>query len=193
MKAFALALGLGLGLTANAALGAESLPPMMYYSTLNGTELFNALKAKPGLTRLDKESPGSPLFLRVTHSMQPTNGGTAAGLASAMLAGGSLGLLPVVTNNDLVVTYEILVNGTPLTSHAYRENFTQAVNIYTANAGGGLEGAPLTWFLGTAERFAADVAKDPKIAELMAEYRYYFGAEPAMAAMGSAAGAKAKP
>jgi len=90
---------------------ADALPPMNFYASVAGNELFLLIKAAPAFARVEKELVGSPIQLRVTHSLQPTAGGQAAGLLSAIWAGGTLGLLPVVTNNNLVLSYEIRVNG----------------------------------------------------------------------------------
>ena len=150
------------------------LPPVLYLSTIEGSELFDKLKQSPSFAAIDKENIGTPLRLIVSYKLQPTAGGTAAGLTSAILAGGSLGILPVVTNNDLVVTYELRVHGQPVAKQEYRENFTQAQNMYS-NPQGGLDKASMAWVVSTADRFVVDIASDSKVRALVDEYQFYFG------------------
>lgn len=154
------------------------LPPLQYAGTVAGDELYLAMKANPRFARLDKEQIGSPIGLRVTYSFALTAGGKAGGLASAILAGGTLGLLPMVTNGDLVITYEMMANGTVLTSYADQKNFTRSQNIYATDTTYGLGKEGLAWTKTTVDQFLAGAAKDAKLVGLVAEYQFYFGNPP---------------
>ena len=68
--------------------------------------------------------------------LKPTAGGMATGLLSAIWTGGTLGLLPMVTNNDLVLHYEVLVNGKSLVSYSFQRNFTRAAEVLQAQLEG---------------------------------------------------------
>ena len=81
-------------------------------------------------------------------------------------------------NNDLVITYEVLVNGTVLRSFAYQRNFTRAVNIWANDTTYGLGKDGLAWAKETAAQFLVEVGKDPKIEGLVAEYAFYFSPAP---------------
>lgn len=155
------------------------LPPMNFVSSVAHEELFTALKSNPTFAQLDKESVGSPIVLLVTHSLRPTATGKATGLLSAISTGVTLGLLPVVTNNSLVVSYSVRVNGKDVTTHSYERTFTRAINIWTAKNdtthGLGQEG--LEWVKSTAADFAKDASQDARLAELKHEYDFYFGAQ----------------
>ena len=155
------------------------LPAMNYLSSVASDELFDAIKTNAAFAKLDKELLGSPITLRISHSLQPTATGKATGVLSAIWAGGTLGLLPAVTNNSFVVTYEIRVHGQTLTSYSYQRTFTRAVNIWAKDdATHGLGQDGLDWAKGTAQEFAAAAAHDPKLAELNREYELYFGTRP---------------
>lgn len=154
----------------------EALPPLRYFGTVAGDELFNRIRAAPRFAQLSKELVGSPLLLRVSHSFEMTAGGKATGFTSAILAGSTLGLLPVVTNQDVVINYELVVNGVTLSTYTYRRNFTRSQNIFATDTTYGLGKEGLAWALGTADEFLAAVAGDARLAELVAEYRYYFPA-----------------
>jgi hypothetical protein len=154
------------------------LPAMNFYASVAGDELFATVKENAAFANLDKELLGSPIMLRVTHSLQPTGAGKTTGLLSAIFAGSTLGLLPVVTNNSLVVTYEVLVHGQDVTTYSYQRSFTRAINIWAKDdATHGLGKDGLEWIKGTATEFAAAAAHDEKLAALQKEYVLYFGAK----------------
>ena len=157
--------------------GASSaLPAMSFYGSIAGDELFDLIKKSDQFSRLDKELFGSPLHLRVMHTLQPTAGGKATGLLSAILTGGTLGLLPAVTNNSLVVTYEVRVHGRELVSYSYQRTFTRAFNIWAKDETHGLGKEGMEWLRSTAGEFVAAASTDPKLAALKKEYERYFGA-----------------
>jgi len=152
----------------------STLPSWQFGSTIAGDELYAALKGTPTFASLDKEKLGSPVAIRVSHMFGHTSKGTASEIASALLAGGTLGILPAFSNRDLTVTYEILVNGSILLSYQYSKNLTRVFNLHSTDKTHGLGAEGVTWVTGTASQFAADVAHDSKFAELQAEYRYYY-------------------
>src|SRR5436190_10846894 len=69
-------------------VASSALPAMSFYGSIASDELFDIIKKSDQFVRLDKELFGSPLHLRVMHSLQPTPGGKATGLLSAILTGG---------------------------------------------------------------------------------------------------------
>lgn len=164
---------------APAPAASDALPPMNFYASVAANELFQRIKEAPAFARVEKELVGSPIQLRVTHSLQPTAGGQAAGLLSAIWAGGTLGLLPVVTNNNFVLSYEIRVNGQEVARYDFSRSFTRAVNIWTEKNDPtyGLGADGLEWAKTTAVEFAAKAAQDPAVIALAQEYAFYFGKE----------------
>jgi hypothetical protein len=161
---------------ATAPAPAGALPAMSFYGSIANDELFDLIRKSEQFARLDKELFGSPLNLRVMHTLQPTAGGKATGLLSAIFTGGTLGLIPAVTNNSLVVTYEVRVHGRELVSYSYQRTFTRAVNIWAKDETHGLGKEGLEWLKSTATEFTTAAASDAKLASLKKEYERYFGA-----------------
>jgi hypothetical protein len=161
---------------ATASTPASSLPAMSFYGSIADDELFDLVKKSDQFARLDKELIGSPLQLRVMHALQPTASGKATGLLSAIFTGGTLGLIPAVTNNSLMVTYEVRVHGRELVSYSFQRTFTRAVNIWAKDETHGLGKEGLEWLKSTATEFTTAAAIDPKLASLKKEYERYFGA-----------------
>ena len=98
---------------------------------------------------------------------------------SAIWAGSTLGLLPVVTNNNLVLTYEVRVNGKELARYDFERSFTRAINIWAEKNdptyGLGAEG--FEWVKSTVTEFTTKAAQDPNLLALAREYSFYFGKE----------------
>jgi hypothetical protein len=162
------------GAAAGAPGAPAALPPIGFAATIASDEIYDALKRTGTFASMDKEKPGSPVIVRVSHTYGHTSAGTASEVASAIFAGVTLGLLPAVTNRDLVVTYDFLVNGSVLLRYSYSKNVTRVFNIHSTDKTHGLGADGLAWVTATAAEFAGDVAKDPKYAQLAAEYHYYY-------------------
>lgn len=159
-----------------APVPASALPAMSFYGSIADDEIFDLIKKTDQFARIDKELFGSPLHLRVMHSLQPTTSGKATGLLSAIFTGGTLGLIPAVTNNSLMVTYEVRVHGRELVSYSYTRTFTRAVNIWAKDETHGLGKEGLEWLKSTAGEFTTAAASDAKLASLKKEYERYFDA-----------------
>ena len=155
----------------------NALPPMKFIASVAEDELYQGVKSVPAFSQLDKDLVGSQIVVVVTHGFKPTAAGQATGFLSALVSGSTLGLIPLVTNNNLVLTYEIRVNGDDIVRRDYERSFTRVQNIWAnkddPTHGLGEEG--LEWARTTSAQFAAEAAADPAVLELATEYRYYFG------------------
>jgi hypothetical protein len=162
-----------------AGLLAAPLPPMRFASSIAGPEVHEALRAHPAFALLDRELYGSPIMVLVTHTRQPSAGGQTAGVLTGALAGSTLGLIPIVSSDNLVVRYEILSHGREVAGFTFERKLTRAVNMWNNNPDGdgtyGLGKEGLAWLLGTVDRFGDQAARDPRVQRLGAEYRFYFG------------------
>ena len=161
---------------AQAPANVTVLPPMKFLASVAEDDILGALKADPAFANLDKELVGSPLSLVVTHTVRPTAAGTAAGLLSAVLSGGTLGILPMVTNDRLVVRYEVMLNGKTVTVYHFERTATRAQSIWTAGSDGtgGLGKGGLEWVKSTAAEVAAKIRQDPALLAVRDEIQFYF-------------------
>lgn len=160
--------------TSPSPMESTPLPPMRYITSLAGDEVFNTLKANPAFQMLDKELPGSPLSMLVTHTVRPTPGGQAAGLLTAILSGSTLGLIPIVSSERMVLRYEVLLHGKSVATYQFERKAAKASNLWTMDAG--LDKASLAWVKETAGEVATKAARDPALRALQQEIAYYFPA-----------------
>ncbi len=168
--------------TAKEPMVSTALPAMRFVSSIAEDELLSILKAEPAMAGLDPKLAGSPLVLVITHALRPTPGGQAAGFLSAVLSGSTLGLIPIVSNEHLVLKYEVLLNGKSITSHSFERTATRAQNLWSAGNDGynGLGKAGMEWARATATEAAAKLATDPNMLNIQEEINFYF-ATPASA------------
>ena len=160
---------------AGASAQDPALPAMNFGSSIAPDEMFDAVKSHPMFAKLERDLYGSPVTLRITHSLQPTAGGKAAGMLSALWSGSTLGLLPMVTSNSFVVRYDVRVQGRDIATYTYQRTFTRAVNLWAQDKTYGLGEEGLVWLKSTAQQFANDLAGDSSVADLRSEYEFYFG------------------
>ena len=153
----------------------DSYPDMQFYTTFDSKSLYQKLKDIPKFDKLNEENYGSPILLTVYYNVEKTAGGQAAAMTSAILSGSTLGLIPIVTNNDLVITYAIKVHGTVVSEFEFRKNLTQATNIWVNQRQGVLNNEAMEWVLSTTKEFVEKLSNDSKFGALVSEYDFYFG------------------
>jgi hypothetical protein len=167
---------------AAAAAPPAAFPAMRFAATICNDEIYDALKGNPLFATLDKTTPGSAILIRVSHIYGRNSASTASDVASLIFAVGSLGLLPAMSNKDLTIVYEVVVNGSPVIAYKYSKGITHVFNIHATDKSHGLGADGLAWVTETARQFTADLAQDMRFAELRSEYHYYFDSAPVTSA-----------
>jgi hypothetical protein len=152
------------------------LPTISFHADAAGDDLFDALHSTHLLAHLSKEAPGSPIQLRVFHSVHPANV-DAKNFFSGLLSVGTLGLSPVIMSGEHTMHYELYVNGQRISRHEYSAKLSR--NEYlrgkTADATHGLGADGQAWAKSTVDLFLNDLAHDSSVRALNDEYQLYFG------------------
>lgn len=147
--------------------------PINYASNVKSPSFHTKFKEIEHFGNVANDNHGSPLLIVTTLHNTMTNGGQATGLFSAMLAGGSLGLIPMVTNQDLTITYNVLVNRQVIARFSYTENFTDAVSMYSAG-NQEIDEDVEAWLLSTLPKFEEELRNHSGFSILLYEYDFYF-------------------
>jgi hypothetical protein len=155
------------------------LPTVSFHADAAGNELFDALHSSPMLAHLSKEAPGSPIQLRIFHSVHPAHV-DAKNFFSGLLSVGTLGLSPVVMSGEHTLHYELYVNGQRVVRHEYSANLSrkQYLRDKGADATHGLGPDGELWAKSTVDLFLKDLAHDDAVRTLNEEYQRYFGTSP---------------
>jgi hypothetical protein len=156
------------------------LPTVLFHADAAGNELYDALHSSPLLAHLSKEAPGSPIQLRIFHSVRPAHV-DAKNFFSGLLSVGTLGLSPVVMSGEHTLHYELYVNGQRVLRHEYSANLSrkQYLRDRPADATHGLGPDGQVWAKSTVDLFLKDLAHDDAVRTLNEEYQRYFGTSPA--------------
>lgn len=155
------------------AVQTKSPLAIRFFSAIDDQSQFDTLKAHPLFVGLnDDNTPGSPVSIVISYRQQSTDASAAAEFASGVLAGSTLGILPVVMNNDMIVRYELFVQGNSIYSTEFLENFTDAKNMYAMNQG--LDAKVKEWIVSTTPEFLKRLEQDGSLEQTISEYNYYF-------------------
>ena len=154
------------------------LPEMEYITSLIEDEKhFEKLQNSTVFGNIKKEMPGAPLRLYAIIHAQSTEGGSASEFSSGLLAATTLGIIPVVKNQDIVMTYRIRINNNTLAEYSYTKNVTDVVSMYNMNKAQNFDKETQAWIDGTIDLLLEDIKKDRNIIEFIEEFDYYFGEE----------------
>lgn len=158
-----------------AAYSVGDLPPVHFVGGAIGDDIYDKLRQAPRFARLDRETVGSPIELRVYRQLHTTKGNRAKGEMTGLLAASTLGLLPMVLSGEQEIVYEYRVNGYLLSRYSYRKAITRSVHMWGGKdetRGLGKEG--LEWARSTAAQFLQESAEDKALATMLEEYNDYF-------------------
>jgi hypothetical protein len=159
--------------TASDAPPDPQLPTLRFSADALGSSFYEQIQRAPQFEKMNREALGSPIELRVYHSYRINRGSAAA---SGLLAAATLGIFPMVASGEHSVVYEVLVNGTPLSTYRYSKTLTHAHNLWSgADTTFGMGKDGLEWARSTVDVFLKDAASDARLSALAAEFNYYFG------------------
>jgi hypothetical protein len=152
------------------------LPTISFRADASGNDLFDALQSAHLFAHLSKEAPGSPIQLRIYHSVHPANV-DAKNFFSGLLSVGTLGLSPVVMSGEHTMHYELYVNGERISRYEYSAKLSRNEYLHAKNADAthGLGPDGVVWAKSTVSLFLNDLAHDNSVRALNDEYQVYFG------------------
>ena len=153
-----------------------ALPMMQFYSALEDSVAYDYFKKEPLFSNIEKKAPGSPIKLFAYVEDEMTSGGMAVGLTTLMMSAASLGVVPVVSNNDVTVNYLLTVHGKRVAHYSYTGNFTKTEFFWTMEQPGQrkLNDESRKWLRSTADRFIEEVEADEQVKALLEDYNFYF-------------------
>jgi hypothetical protein len=157
------------------AQAAVLLPTVSFRADASGDDLFDSLQSAHLFAHLSKEAPGSPIQLRIYHSVRPANV-DAKNFFSGLLAVGTLGLSPVIMSGEHTMHYELYVNGQRIMRYEYSAKLSRSESMHgkTADATHGLGPDGVVWAKSTVGLFLNDLAHDNSVRALNDEYQAYF-------------------
>ena len=151
-------------------------PPVFFVSNDKDQALRSKLEQYSAFTALDEQAVGLPIGVRILKAQRTKQDGKQ--ISSILLSASTLGLIPVVSNTEFKVRYDVFVQGKSLVHFEYSMDSTDVDNFWTA-AYKEHETSPTEeqFLLDTLPKFLDELKSSTVIQDVFAEYWEYFGEE----------------
>ena len=148
--------------------------PIEFVPTFKHETLMDELKGIDFFADLDEDYEGSPLTLYASFVNKDKSATTAGGFASALITSGTLGIVPMATNNDITIRYQLVLHGDVVATHQYSENFKGVQNIWLSAGKPAITDDMKAWLSSTVEMLKDDYEGSEATQTLVHDYNYFF-------------------
>ena len=148
-------------------------PPVFFVTNITDSSFKPAIEAYNSFEELDEKAVGLPIGVRVLKGYRTKQDGTQ--FTTMMLSASTLGIIPVVSNKEFKVRYDIFVQGKSIAQFEYMMDSTDVDNIWTSSYKDKKATPTEELFLkDTISQFFFDLQKEEKSQAVFAEYKEYF-------------------
>jgi len=109
----------------------KQYPPVFFVTNVEDETYKEKLKSYKAFVDINSKASGHPIAIRVL--MGHSNKQNATSFSTAMLSASTLGLIPIVSNTEFKVHYDVFVQGKSIAKFKYQMDATEVNNIWTAN------------------------------------------------------------
>lgn len=148
-------------------------PPVFFVTNVEDEAIKTQLLSYQAFTELDEKAVGLPIGLRIVKGHRTKQDGTQ--FSSLMLSASTLGIIPVVSNTEFKVRYDVFVQGKSIETFEYVMDSTDVDNFWTA-AYKEHETSPTEeqFLLDTIPQFLKELSESESSQATFAEYWEYF-------------------
>ena len=151
-------------------------PPILFATNVEDTDIIKIMESFEAFTLVDDKSVGLPIGVRVLKGKRISHNG--ATFTSAMLTASTLGLIPMVSNKEFKVFYDVFIQGESIAQFKYQLDTTDVDHLWI----GGNEMTETTsdeavFLEHSVSLFLKDIKNHKEVQDLFAEYWAYFGEE----------------
>lgn len=152
----------------------KAYPPVFFVTNVEDKSIKEKLEEYKAFTALDDKAVGLPIGVRVLKGHRTKQDGTQ--FSSLMLSASTLGIIPVVSNKEFKVRYDVFVQGRSIESFEYMMDSTDVNNFWTS-AYKEHQTTPTEeqFLLDTLPQFLNELSKSDISQETFAEFWEYFG------------------
>jgi len=149
-------------------------PPILFQTNIEGNGFVEKLKAYAAFSAIENEALGMPIGVRVLKGLRTK--ADATGFSTLMLSAGTLGLVPIVTNKEFKVRYDVFVQGSSVAHFEY-EMTSADVGILWAGPRESTKLKPVeeSFLEYSLARFLTELKEHEEVQAYFNEYAYYFG------------------
>ena len=151
-------------------------PPILFATNAQVEDFKSIFESFGAFAEVDNESVGIPIGVRVLRGKRTKQDG--ASFSSAMLSASTLGLIPMVSNKEFKVLYDVFVQGRSIAQFTYQLDSTDVDHMWV----GGIEHnktseGEAVFLRHSVSMFLNDIKEHEEVQAVFAEYWEYFGEE----------------
>ena len=151
-------------------------PPILFATNVEDPDFINKVESFAAFEKVDDKSVGMPLGVRVLKGKRVKQDGTS--FSSVMLSATTLGLVPVVSNKEFKVYYDVFVQGNSIAQFTYQLDSTDVDHLWIGDNEVTKTSPDEAVFLEhSVSLFLKDIKDHKEIQAVFAEYWEYFGEE----------------
>jgi len=151
----------------------EKYPPVLFVTNIENQSFKEKLASYDAFQKIDAESVGLPIGVRVLKGRRTKADGTQ--FSTLMLSATTLGLIPVVSNTEFKVRYDVFVLGRSIAEFNYQTDSTEANSLWAGPPGSGPNKPSEDLFMEyTLSQFLKELKDHKEVQEIFAEYHEYF-------------------
>jgi hypothetical protein len=148
-------------------------PPVLLVTNINNPSMAQLFNKYQAFSRVDNEAVGLPIGVRVLKLHRTKNDTTQ--FSTLMLAASTLGIVPVVSNTEFKVRYDVFTQGQIVSTFTYQVESTDVSNLWSApNKEHETKPAEELFIEESVSRFLTDLKNSADTQTLFQEYREYF-------------------
>jgi len=153
----------------------KTYPPVLFQTNIEDKAFQSLLEKTGAFERLDNEAIGLPIGLLVRKNLRMKS--DAKGISSILLSASTLGLVPVMSNKEFSVRYDIFLQGKSIADFSYEMTTGDVENLWKgAGAAGRQELKPEEeiFMEHSINSFLNDLKTKQEVLDVFAEYDLYF-------------------
>ena len=150
-------------------------PPVLFQTNVDDPSFKAAFEKFKAFEALDDNAVGLPIGVLVRKNLRMKS--DAKGISSILLSASTLGLVPVMSNKEFSVRYDIFLQGKSIANYSYEMTTGDVENLWGGAGAAGrqaLKPEEEIFMEHSIHRFFNDVKNDEAVQAVFAEYDKYF-------------------
>ncbi len=151
----------------------KAYPPVFFVTNIDDKDFKEKLIAYEAFSKLDSDAVGLPIGVRVLKGHRTKQDGTQ--FSTLMLSASTLGIVPVVSNTEFLVYYDVFVQGDSIAQFKYQVDSKDVSNMWTMDHGEReVKPAEEMFMEQTMNQFLVDLKTSEVVQNVFEEYWEYF-------------------
>lgn len=151
----------------------QKYPPILFQTNIEEQAFADLFNSYGAFEQVDDDAIGAPIGVRVLKGLRIKQ--DATGFTSVMLSASTLGIIPVVTNKDFKVRYDVFIQGRSIANFEYQMTSTDVENMWSGPRQNTMKPAEEIFLEQSIGQFLTELKKNEEVQQLFDEYFTYYG------------------